>query len=49
MSRQEFEALFPDDAACAEHLDKKRWPEGFSCPICGTQKGWRGSLSHAGP
>ncbi|MCL1630114.1 hypothetical protein M3N55_15415 [Roseibaca sp. V10] len=29
MSRQEFEALFLDDAACAEHLAKKRWPEGM--------------------
>ena len=40
MSRQEFEALFPDDAACAEYLINKRWPEGFSCPACGGQKAW---------
>ena len=32
--------LFPDDAACAEHLANARWPEGFSCPVCGTRKGW---------
>jgi len=31
MSRQEFEALFPDGAACAEYLVKKRWPQDFSC------------------
>jgi predicted RNA-binding Zn-ribbon protein involved in translation (DUF1610 family) len=40
MSRQEFEALFADDTACAEYLAKKRWPEGFTCPVCGTRKGW---------
>ena len=26
MSRQEFEALFPDDAACARYLAGRRWP-----------------------
>ena len=40
ISRQEFQALFPDDAACAEYLVDKRWPEGFSCPACGGQKAW---------
>ena len=26
--------LFPDDAACAAHLEKVRWPEGFACQHC---------------
>ena len=28
-SLPEFEARFPDDAACARWLLAKRWPEGF--------------------
>jgi transposase-like protein len=27
--------LFPDDAACAAHLEKVRWPGGFVCQYCG--------------
>ena len=40
MSRQQFEALFPDDAACARYLVGRRWPDGFVCPVCGVCKGW---------
>lgn len=40
LSRQEFEARFPDDAACARYLVERRWPEGFVCPVCGGRKGW---------
>jgi len=29
---------FPDDAAC---LDWLRWPDGFRCTHCGSEKGWR--------
>src|SRR4029077_515268 len=25
---------FPDDAACAEYLEKARWGDGFVCPLC---------------
>ena len=39
-SLPEFEARFPDDAACARWLLEKRWPEGFRCPACGHDKGW---------
>jgi predicted RNA-binding Zn-ribbon protein involved in translation (DUF1610 family) len=39
LSRAPFEARFPDDAACADHLARRRWPEGFVCPACGA-KGW---------
>jgi hypothetical protein len=30
----EFQHLFPDEAACARHLERIRWPEGFDCPSC---------------
>jgi hypothetical protein len=39
-SLPEFEAQFPDDAACARWLVEKRWPDGFRCPGCGHEKGW---------
>ena len=39
-SLPEFEARFPDEAACARWLCEKRWPEGFRCPACGHGKGW---------
>ena len=31
----EFQRAFPDEAACATHLEKLRWPEGFVCARCG--------------
>src|SRR3954447_9065313 len=37
-SLPEFEAQFPDDAACARWLFEKRWPDGFRCPGCGHDK-----------
>jgi transposase-like protein len=40
MSRTEFDRKFPDDAACARHLVTTRWPDGFTCPECGSVKGW---------
>jgi len=40
MSRAEFDARFPDEAACARHLAKLRWPNGFVCPECGICGGW---------
>jgi len=30
----EFQHLFPDETACARHLERIR-PEGFECPSCG--------------
>ncbi len=39
-SLPEFEARFPDDAACARWLLEKRWPGGFRCPACGHDKAW---------
>jgi hypothetical protein len=40
-SIERFMAMFPDDYACAEHLAKMRWPNGFVCPVCQSPKGWR--------
>jgi hypothetical protein len=40
MSRTDFDLRFPDEGACARHLANLRWPEGFTCPVCGTCKGW---------
>jgi predicted RNA-binding Zn-ribbon protein involved in translation (DUF1610 family) len=40
LSRAQFEARFPDDAACAAYLAARRWPDGFVCPGCGGAKGW---------
>src|SRR3954453_17293696 len=39
-SLPEFEAQFPDDAACARWLLERRWPDGFRCPACGHDKAW---------
>jgi hypothetical protein len=39
-SLPEFEARFPDEAACAHWLVAKRWPDGFRCPACGHDKAW---------
>lgn len=42
-SYREFVEMFPDDEACAVYLERLRWPEGFSCPACGTTSAdpWR--------
>src|SRR4051812_1033595 len=47
-SLPEFEAKFPDEAACARRLLEKRWPDGFRCPACGHDQAWelgRGRLT----
>lgn len=31
----DFQKAFPTEAACAEFLFDRRWPEGFICPRCG--------------
>ena len=40
-SLEEYMARFPDAAACADWLAKRRWPNGFICPRCSHDKGWR--------
>lgn len=32
---------FPDEAACGEYIISHRWPNGFVCPRCGSQRGVR--------
>ena len=39
-SLPEFEARFPDDAACARWLLERRWVDGFRCPACGHVEAW---------
>ncbi len=34
-SLTEFQVEFPDEAACAAFLFRRRWPDGFVCPVCG--------------
>lgn len=36
-SLPEFQAMFPDDAACAAYLEGMRWRKGFACPHCESQ------------
>ena len=36
----DFQRRFADDAACAQHLARQRWPDGFRCPACGHDKAW---------
>jgi len=36
----ELEQRFNSETACLEYLAKIRWPEGFNCPHCGSQKAW---------
>ena len=37
----EFQAWFRTDADCRDYLEWLRWPEGFVCPRCGHEGGWR--------
>jgi len=39
----EFEKRFSTENACREYLFRLRWPDGFTCPRCGAQKGWQGT------
>jgi len=38
---QQFRAWFPDEQACVAYLEHLRWPTGFRCPKCRSEKGWR--------
>ena len=38
MSLFEFHQRFPTQKECIEHLFKLRWPDGFICPRCNSQK-----------
>ncbi len=30
--------MFPDEAACADYMERVRWPDGFACPSCGAKR-----------
>src|ERR1035437_3040521 len=38
---QQLVAWFPDDVACLKYLAALRWPDGFVCPACGSDRYWR--------
>src|SRR3546814_1256763 len=40
LSLLHFQAMFPDEQACAAYLFEQRWPEGFVCPACGSLRAW---------
>jgi len=40
-SYAELRAWFNEDWKCLDYLDWLRWPDGFVCPWCGSQDGWR--------
>ncbi|NLT02550.1 MAG: transposase [Bacteroidales bacterium] len=37
---QEFLSQFRNEEDCRKYLFDVRWPNGFICPKCGTQKYW---------
>jgi hypothetical protein len=36
----EFEANFTTEDACRAYLARLRWPTGFRCAHCGSEKAW---------
>ena len=36
LTSAQFDKLFPDEDACRSYLVARRWPEGVSCPRCGS-------------
>ena len=41
MQKAEFDLRFGTEAQCIEALVRWRWPNGFLCPKCGHDKGYR--------
>lgn len=41
VSFYEWQQKFSNDEKCMTHLAKMRWPNGFQCPHCGHDKGYR--------
>jgi transposase-like protein len=37
---REFEARFATEQACRDYLFQLRWPQGFRCPKCGSERYW---------
>jgi transposase-like protein len=40
MSIAQWEKAFPDEAACDKYLVAHRWPEGVTCPRCGSDRAY---------
>jgi len=40
-SDADLRSWFPDDRACLDYLDWLRWPQGFRCPLCKGEQGWK--------
>ena len=38
---REFEEQFASEKDCEDYLEKLRWPDGFRCPKCNHDKGWK--------
>ena len=38
---RDFSKMFATDEQCAASLFKVRWPHGYMCPTCGTDKAWK--------
>jgi transposase-like protein len=39
---------FPNEQACVQHLERRRWPKGIVCPLCGSsRKVYHINRSHA--
>lgn len=36
----EFDSLFKDEDSCLDYLEKLRWPSGYACPNCNSDKFW---------
>lgn len=39
-SLRDLEARFATEADCRAYLWRLRWPDGFRCPACGSDRGW---------
>jgi ISXO2-like transposase domain/Transposase zinc-ribbon domain len=35
LTNRQFDGLFPDETACKQYLQARRWPDGIHCPRCG--------------
>ena len=42
-THQQLQQWFADENACLEYLERVRWPDGFVCPKCGSDKAWKTS------
>lgn len=40
-SQGQFQSWFRTDADCLDYLEWLRWPDGFVCPVCDHEGGWK--------